>query len=453
MKTKQTKKKMQLMKVEDIKPIPEYIRKKIYKKDLRNCPQQDRSLRYYAYLTSNHGELVKVTVAVRNHMKRWYCKQCAVHGIHSAKCFVKDMIFHYMSGYKVGWYAEGLQKTERWYECPEWGFSEDKYFDPRASVVNAEYLAKWKAYKYSGYQYRSNDRILQYLRIYEQYPEAEYLTKMGLTRYAESLMILRLAHKDKAFRKWQWRQKEILKRGHYHVPVVIRAYKTNGDIDRLQMLRDLQCALANRDNAYNSIKTILSGQPEQKDRLYTYLLQQKGKLSVYNDYLKACLYLGLDMRMDRNLFPHDLQYWHNIRIDEMTSRKAREDEEARKELYAAFQTVAAKYATLENNKKHTYIAILAKSPGELIREGEVLHHCVGRLGYDQKFIRGESLIFFIREASQPDKPLVTVEYSPKTKKVLQCYGDDNAKPGQDIEHFVFHIWLPYANRQLKKIPA
>ena len=116
MKNKQMK--TQLMRVEDIKPIPEYIRKRIYKKDLRNCPQQDRSLRYYAYLTSNHGELVKVTVAVKNHMKRWYCKQCAVHGIHSAKCFVKDMVFHYMSGYKVGWYAEGLQKTERWYECP-----------------------------------------------------------------------------------------------------------------------------------------------------------------------------------------------------------------------------------------------------------------------------------------------------------------------------------------------
>ena len=32
--------------------------------------------------------------------------------------------------------------------------------------------------------------------------------------------------------------------------------------------------------------------------------------------------------------------------------------------------------------------------------------------------------------------LVTVEYSPKTKKVLQCYGDDNAKPSQDIEQFI-----------------
>lgn len=112
-----------------------------------------------------------------------------------------------------------------------------------------------------------------------------------------------------------------------------------------------------------------------------------------------------------------------------------------------------KYASLESAGKHTYVAILAKTPGDLIREGEMLHHCVGRMGYDQKFARGETLIFFIRKANHPDKPLATVEYSPNNKKVLQCYGDHNSKPCDEIEHYVFHTWLPYANRQLKRISA
>ena len=448
MKTKQMK--TQLMRVEDIKPIPEYIRKKIYKKDLRNCPQQDRSLRYYAYLTSNHGELVKVTVAVRNHMKRWYCKQCAVHGIHSAKCFVKDMVFHYMSGYKVGWYAEGLQKTERWYECPEWGFSEDKYFDPWASVVNAEYLAKWKAYKYSGYQYRSNYRILQYLRIYEQYPEAEYLMKLGLRQYADSVMILRLAGKDKTFRKWLGRNRETLKQPYYHVPVVLQAYKTGKDLVGLQVIDELKRKLA-KGEQYRAIREVIND-TNSKQRIYDYLMKRPDDIPLYNDYLRACLYLELDMRLERNLLPHDLKRWHDIRIDEMASKKAKENAEKQKALQEAFTGIAQKYLSLERTKQ-TYITLIAKTPSDLIREGEILHHCVGRMGYDQKFARGETLIFFIREATQPDKPLVTIEYSPKSKKVLQCYGDHDSKPSGEIEQYVFHTWLPYANRKLKKIPA
>ena len=43
------------------------------------------------------------------------------------------------------------------------------------------------------------------------------------------------------------------------------------------------------------------------------------------------------------------------------------------------------------------------------------------MNYDQRFIREESLIFFIRKKEQPDTPLVTLEYSLRNHKVLQCY--------------------------------
>lgn len=81
------------MKDTKIRPIPNYILARIHKKDLELCPEQKGAARYYAYLTKNDGELVKVTVAVKSKRKEWYCKQCAVHGIHSEKCFVKDMAF------------------------------------------------------------------------------------------------------------------------------------------------------------------------------------------------------------------------------------------------------------------------------------------------------------------------------------------------------------------------
>ena len=90
---------------------------------------------------------------------------------------------------------------------------------------------------------------------------------------------------------------------------------------------------------------------------------------------------------------------------------------------------------------------------DLIHEGEILNHCVGRMGYDQKFAREETLIFFIRTKEQPDTPLVTVEYSPTQKKVLQCYGDHDSKPTEEILDFVHKKWLPYANKQIKQIAA
>ncbi len=48
---------------------------------------------------------------------------------------------------------------------------------------------------------------------------------------------------------------------------------------------------------------------------------------------------------------------------------------------------------------------------------------------------------------------MTLEYSPRSHKVLQCYGEHDHKPSEDILHYVNKIWLPYANRTIKQIAA
>lgn len=92
-----------------------------------------------------------MTVAVKCYRKKWYCKQVAVHGLHSDKCFIKDIIFYYMGNYNVGWFAEGLQKRKKWYESPDWDWHYDKYFDPYAPLVNKEFIARFPEFKYSAY--------------------------------------------------------------------------------------------------------------------------------------------------------------------------------------------------------------------------------------------------------------------------------------------------------------
>lgn len=106
------------MKIEKIKPIPNYMMKRIHKAEKSNPWRNSGYTRFYSYLTKNDGELVKIIVACKNkwNSPRWRCKQVVVHGIHSDICFLKDIVLHFMGNYSVGWFEQGLQKTRKWYE-------------------------------------------------------------------------------------------------------------------------------------------------------------------------------------------------------------------------------------------------------------------------------------------------------------------------------------------------
>ena len=437
------------MKIEKIRPIPKYIIKEIKKADDQNKGCVPGRTRFYSYLTKNDGELVKVTVAVKTRYKQWLYKQVAVHGLNSDICYVKDMVFYYISGYQVGWYEQGLQNGQRWYESTEWGYADDKYFDPFAPIVNREYLDKFPEYKYSAVNlYRGVD-ILKYLRYYKQYPQIEYLMKAGLSDYAFSTQILKEIGKNKRFCKWLMKNRAEIMQNGYYVDIILRAFRTNKPVADLQAYKKYRMQLS-KEAELKELRTFFKNDLE---KFVLYIRSQNTNPYSYRDYLRACNYLGLDMSENKNRYPHDFKRWHDIRIDEYNTAKALKDEQERKEFYEKFAAVASKYLGLEYDRKSVYIAIIAQKPSDLTREGELLHHCVGRMGYDQKFAREESLIFFIRTREQPDVPLVTVEYSLKNKKVLQCYGDHDSKPDDCVMEFVNKKWLPYANRKLKQIAA
>ena len=427
------------MKIEKIKPIPKNIISAIKKKDT----EINGKTRYYAYLTTNDRELVKVTVAVKYKNNKMYCKQCAVHGLRSERCFVKDMSFTYIGGYQVGWYYDGLTKSPKWYEDNEWGTAHDDYFDMFAPIVNIDYLSRYDQYKYSAYDLYSGCDILQYLRLYEEYPQAEYLVKFGLSFLAHSTQILKKIAKDKQFQKWLFKNSLLIKANRYCVPTILKAYKENKPLSMAQAYRDITTS-----KSFKPIKELFGND------LYKYIEyvgKQETSNSIYLDYLNACNYLGLDMSLEKNSMPHDFRYWHDVRIDEYNTAKALRDAEERKEMYEKFSMVAEKYSKLQYNKNGAYVIVIAQSPAELIKEGERLHHCVGKMGYDQKFIREESLIFFVRPKDNPTEPFVTVEYSLKNKKILQCYAKGNTKPDAEVTTYINSIWTPYANRMLKKI--
>ena len=70
-------------------------------------------------------------------------------------------------------------------------------------------------------------------------------------------------------------------------------------------------------------------------KLVEYLVKQDISIPVYEDYLQACEYLGLDMNIDKNRFPKQFMRWHNIRIDEYHTKQAEEDAAKRMAVYKA----------------------------------------------------------------------------------------------------------------------
>ena len=193
---------------------------------------------------------------------------------------------------------------------------------------------------------------------------------------------------------------------------------------------------------------------------------------LYLDYVHAWNYLSLDLSDDTIRYPSNFHRWHDIRLQQyktvreekqrkenaLRARERRKREKERKlqeaKLAKDFLITAKKYLPLAGFTEDEHYAIfLAQSKTELINEGNALSHCVGYNGYDKKMAREETLIFFVRKLEELDTPFVTIEYSLKTKQVLQCYAHKNSKPDDNVLNFVNNKWLPHANQELARIAA
>ena len=432
----------------DIKPIPKAMLGKIKKLDRQHNPAKSNRRRFYKYFTRFNRELCEVTVAVRDYKNKWYCKQVVVHELHGEKMFGQDIGYTYCGGYCVGWFREGIDKIESWKDY-DWGWMEDNHFNIEAPFVNKEFVLRMPQFKYSAVDLYNRDNVLEYLRLYEQYPATEYLVKCGLAVLATSKIILKKCAKDKKFCKWLYNHRFEIGVNNFYTTSIVRAYNENRSIEEAYQFDTFVKSF--QHGHWDRVKKIFKDKEEQY-KFLKYLEKQKTDGFCYWDYLEACEYLHLDMNLERNRYPHDFKRWHDIRIDEYRSKKAEADAKQNKMFCKKFAKVAKKYGALQQ-EKNGFAIIIAKSPADLKREGEMLHHCVGSMNYDQKFAREETLIFFVRNKDQIETPFVTLEYSLKNHKVLQCYGEHDTTPEENVLQFVNNVWLPYANRKLKKVCA
>lgn len=175
-------------------------------------------------------------------------------------------------------------------------------------------------------------------------------------------------------------------------------------------------------------------------------------------------------RMTRQLFgrqklsseekwPRDLFGTH-----ERLSRTVRleKDKDGWTKFLAGFQMVRTRYQALEWTDGELCI-ILPKDNGDLIREGDILRHCVH--GYGAEHVSGEQTIFFVRHYRRPERCYYTLSMDMRSepkRRQLHGYGNERHGPHKEYRHSIpkkvtdfcarweREILMPWYNEQLRK---
>ena len=332
----------------------------------------------------------------------------------------RDMYLTYASGYKVV-YKPGKNSSSSWYGYCYYSYDEKdfgrwdytKKIGVPVNVINLDMLKDTK-FKYSGYNGRGD--FLEWFRTYKKYPQVEYLGKLG---FEPSKKLLNKASKDKAFCKYLAKVDP-----NNNINAICYAYDHNMTIKEAGDYLMRKAEIGRYFRGYSYIKDSGIDLMKAKD----YIWESMWGCGMYNDYIHACLALGIDLKDTKNAFPKDFKRMHDLRINQWESKK-------NKAKNKEFKMAADKYIQFEYQGEK-YSIIIPKKVQDLVHEGTVLNHCVGKMGYDQKMINGDSFIAFVRKNDSLNKPFVTVEYGLLTKSVLQEYGKNDIPPEKEVKDFV-----------------
>ena len=119
--------------------------------------------------------------------------------------------------------------------------------------------------------------------------------------------------------------------------------------------------------------------------------------------------------------------------DELTALNLQEKGKDSWSMYlAGFKMIQEKYGQLQWTDGELCIRLPSHN-GDLIREGEVLRHCVGT--YGQGHVSERTVIFFVRRYRRPERPYYTLSINMLGKPVeQQLHGYGNERHGKNKEH-------------------
>ena len=168
------------------------------------------------------------------------------------------------------------------------------------------------------------------------------------------------------------------------------------------------------------------------------------------DYWENAKWLGMDLNDPQIRWPQRFKTAHDdaaqrrrTLMDEERKRMAAAEAAAREKKFAARFERMSRYSWELNG----ILIRPALNEQELIDEGKTLSHCVGT--YARRHAAGELTIFFIRRASEPDKPWFTLNFKEETLSVTENRGAHNCARTEEVRAFE-EAWLAWVRAGAKK---
>ena len=401
---------------------------------------------YASYLEYVRGEMVERIFASRNFKKSGVkIHEVVRRATGNSSTIARDLIYQGMAGYTPVFEAKDKYKRQYGYgiktfdkaDFGKW-YIADYPIGVSYTCINSDMVKGVPEFKYSGF---SGGDVIRYLNAYRKDSSLEFFGKLGLPI---SPLLIKKAKVDGQFRKWLYNNHAGV--SVYGVQATLYAYKHGITIGEA---REVCVAKGKLDREVALRLSEIKNSKLDRKRVLEYVDRNNINYASYNDYLKCCKSLGLNLADTKVLFPKDFGRMHELRVDEYASQQAKADRVKRAELYDAFTAKSHEYKTLEFNNG-TYSMIVPTDISELVREGEFLKHCVGKMGYDKKVVDGKSIIMFVRKCGNESVPYVTVEYRIDRKTVAQCYGYSDSKPPEEVVAFV-DLWaMSVCNKFIKE---
>ena len=184
------------------------------------------------------------------------------------------------------------------------------------------------------------------------------------------------------------------------------------------------------------------------EKAVNYLGQQNTDGSIYSDYLRECEELGLDLNDKKIRYPKDLRLAHQRTTTQVAKQREKyKAAEAEERAWLFEKQIEKNFPRDYEWHRNGLLIRPALSPDELVKEGNAMHHCVGR--YDEKVATGSSFIIFIRKEEAPEESFVTMECSPKFD-LIQIRARANRDPDPEVRSTA-EEWLAEYRKEQKKL--
>ena len=277
-----------------------------------------------------------------------------------------------------------------------------------------------------------------------KYPSIEYLCKLGLAKLLiwqkeypsegrKEMLNLRGKTAQRVLRvdgnDWGWIKGNREETGLDFLRLLWRARKIGARVSP-----DLLSQALKRNIRYSVCRMLENTAPERAGQALKWCLKNGVSANEYADYLEQLKKLGMDMNDKSILYPKEFEQAHgrlNKRIGKISNLLHDRMIEMRLDKLGQYY-FSALGLTLRP----------MASSGEIIREGETLHHCVA--GYIERYANGGTVLLCLREDEHPDRPWRTVEFTG-AGQMVQCRGMRNKSPEEEqprIDQFwkLFDFW-------------